>query len=267
MIFLNVLMAVMLLMICACSTPAQRFSSHAMELGFKEDSVESDDFRHQLFYKKNKANNVLHVYLDGDGTPWEHGRWVATDPTSRKPLILDMMALDTVSVVMLGRPCYHQLEQQNQCDNKLWTSHRYSARVVYSMVQALQRWLEDKHVERIVLIGYSGGGALAMLMAPHIRQLDQVVTLAANLDVAAWNDYHGFPPFKDSLNPVDYLPLVQNIPQLHLAGAEDSVVPQAIIQQFSKRVRVARFREYPGFDHGCCWQTIWPDVLAELGGL
>jgi len=177
-----------LLFICSflfgCATPSERFNQKAVSFGFKSQLVETDQFQHQIYLSKHiKKSAVLHVYIDGDGTPWERNRWIADDPTARNPLILRLMAQDTESSLLLGRPCYYGLSYTSECDNKFWTSHRYSKQVVDSMVQALNSWLDQYDYKEIIVIGYSGGGAIALLMADKIKQISNEVTVSANLNV------------------------------------------------------------------------------------
>jgi hypothetical protein len=50
-------------------------------------------FRHVVLDKPGHPSRVLHVYLDGDGTPWD-GNTAAVDPTPRNTLVLGLMRLD-----------------------------------------------------------------------------------------------------------------------------------------------------------------------------
>jgi len=258
-----------LLFICSflfgCATPSERFNQKAVDLGFKSQLVETDQFQHQIYLSKyiNKSA-VLHVYIDGDGTPWERNRWIADDPTARNPLILRLMKQDTESSILLGRPCYYGLSYTSMCDNKFWTSHRYSKQVVDSMVQALNNWLDQYDYKEIVIIGYSGGGAIALLMADKIKQLSTVVTVSANLDVTQWSEFHGYSPLKQSLNPADQAELNATIKQVHFAGKEDEIVPAFIIKEYAEKQSNAKYYEFPGKDHACCWDEDWGEQLRLL---
>jgi pimeloyl-ACP methyl ester carboxylesterase len=255
------------LLLLGCSTPAQHFSAHANTLGFAEKQVTSDQFQHVVFFNQLSGNQVLHVYLDGDGTPWEKRRWVASDPTSRNPMILDLMAADQKPSALIGRPCYHrrQLLNDDNCRPELWTSHRYSKEVVASMVEVLQKWLANNPYPNLVFVGYSGGGTLAMLIAPYFKQTRLIITIAANLDVAEWNAHHGYAPFEHSLDPANKTASFRTIPQVHLAGAKDKVVPLGLIKKFAQKNEHATFKEFPEADHRCCWLEYWESVLTELG--
>lgn len=107
---------------------------------------------------------------------------MATDPGPRNPLMLKLMALDTAPAVYLGRPCYPGLSRQPPCNPALWTSGRYSPQVLASLARALQTLIRDTGSRGIVLIGHSGGGTLAMLLAARVPDVRAVVTLAGNLD-------------------------------------------------------------------------------------
>ncbi|MGR9114813.1 MAG: lipase family protein [Gammaproteobacteria bacterium] len=256
-----------ILLLTACATPAGHFAEAADAYGFVGYTVKSKMFEHQIYsnihHSSQLETGALHVYLDGDGSPWHQKRWLNDDPTSRNPLILDLMHQDNAASLMLGRPCYHGFSQVPPCHFKYWTSHRYAQEVINSMVQALRSWLNMHPYKHIVLIGYSGGGALAILMAPHLADVETVVTVAANLDVDAWSRYHGYGPLAESLNPAT-LALLPSIRQIHIAGLDDTIVPAPIIESFANGQTNSLYWAYPDFDHHCCWSSIWKSILSKF---
>ncbi len=246
-------------------TPSQRFDQQALNLGFKSQQFSSAQFQHKIYLaKKFKEGESLHVYIDGDGTPWERNRWIADDPTARNPLILQLMNQDTVPAILLGRPCYYGLNHTDECDNKYWTSHRYSKQVINSMSQVLNTWLEKYKFNEIVLIGYSGGGTIAILMADKIKNISTVVTVAANLDVTKWSEFHGLSALSYSLNPAETLALDPGIKQIHFAGKDDEVVPSFIIKAYANSQKNAEYYELPGKNHTCCWDNEWKALLGLI---
>lgn len=249
-----------------CATPTQNFLTTALDFGFQEQKLLGQPFTHKIYANPSAYQaklTTLHVYLDGDGTPWKHGR-IANDPTSRNPIILKLMAQDKQAAILLGRPCYHGLSQSLNCQPSFWTSKRYSQTVVNSMGAVLERWLAQYPAKEIILIGYSGGGTLAVLMAEKLKRVKAILTFAANLDVKAWSFHHGYPPLSESLNPVDYQPLSNTIKQLHLAGGEDDNVPAFVIQNYVKKQHKAVFKLYQEFNHYCCWEEQWQQILIEI---
>jgi len=134
---------------------------------------------------------VLNVYLEGDGTPWRYRTIVMPDPTPRRPLMLELMSADPSWSLYLGRPCYNGTSRDAGCDNRLWTSARYSPQVVDSMASAIRVISERHDVDEIRLFGHSGGGALAVLLTEQLSNVKLIVTIAGNLDIDAWTDHHG----------------------------------------------------------------------------
>jgi len=177
--------------------------------------------------------------------------------------------------VLLARPCYHAHPEQGgrgdpgspgvgSCDPWLWTSGRYSGEVVARLARAVQRLVAEGGHPGAVLIGHSGGGTLAMLLAERLPAVRAVVTLAGNLDVAAWVAAHGYAPLPDSLDPSRRPPLGPEVLQLHLLGEEDREIPPGLTAAVIARQPGAVRRVLPDVSHARGWQAVWPDVLREL---
>jgi pimeloyl-ACP methyl ester carboxylesterase len=116
----------------------------------------------------------------------------------------------------------------------------------------------------MVLIGYSGGGVIATLAAERMRDVKVLVTIAANLDIDAWTDYHGYDQLLESTNPASQPPLRSSLDQYHFFGADDRIVPVAIMHRFFDKNTDSTLREISGFDHICCWEAAWTDLLMEI---
>lgn len=207
----------------------------------------------------------LIVYLGSDGRPWVDNR-PAADPTGRRSLALELMLQDSRPAVYLGRPCYHGGAEKPPCDTQLWTAGRYSQVVVNALVTGLGALIERYRPSRLTLVGYSGGGTLAVLAASSMAaEMDTIViTIAANLDPAAWTAFHDLLPLVDSLNPVDAVPSPAGFRQVHLVGTTDIRVPVQTIQRYRERHPDAQLMQVEGFDHVCCWVRDWPQILARI---
>ena len=252
---------ILLLVLTACASPSERLAARAVVLGMRADVIAGSGFQHVVFRHTGRSSRTLHVYIDGDGTPWFAGR-PAADPTPRKLLVLALMALDPDPSIYLGRPCYNGLAETPPCSGAMWTRERYSEAVVSSMAAAMQQVLRDGGFERVIWFGYSGGGTLAVLLAPRFAETVGVVTVAANLDIDAWADLHGYPRLAASLNPAAQTPLPERILQRHYAGGQDRVVPRDIVARGPIDARTLIL--IPSYDHTCCWRTIWPAVLKGV---
>jgi pimeloyl-ACP methyl ester carboxylesterase len=255
---------------CSALSPAERFDSFAKRAGMQPGELAGAGFRHRTFAvaqastteTSSAAAPRLHIYFEGDGTPFLRRDLIAADPTPRTPLTLGLMEADSQRAVLLGRPCYHGLMEG--CDPSLWTVGRYSEAVVASMAAATQRLIDRGGFERVIIIGYSGGGVLALLVADRLRQVDAVVTVAANLDLSAWTRLHGYSPLAGSIDPARTPALRPDLRQLHLTGEADDNVPPSLQRALVERVPGAEFRSVPGFDHRCCWVAAWPAQLEAI---
>jgi hypothetical protein len=237
----------------------------AERLGFNQSIVQGTGFKHVVYSNKAQNNSEeLHVYLDGDGTPWLNNRWISDDPTPGNPLLFRLMSIDSAPAVYLGRPCYHGFSDTPPCEPGLWTHERYSMVVIKTMAVALEQILKPLETKKVILIGYSGGGTLAMLLAEHIQNLQGIVTIAGNLDINAWSRLHDYSPLIGSKNPAQQSPLNPALFQLHFAGGKDQNVPVSLIQPTVLRQYNAQLEVMPEFDHTCCWEKIWPSVLKNI---
>lgn len=255
----------LLLLASGCAAPEISMNREAERLGLIRSVARGTQFQHVVYRNRAQTRNrELHVYLDGDGSPWERRNRIADNPTPRDPLVLRLMALDTAAALYLGRPCYLGFSTTPPCSAEYWTAGRFSATVVDSLAAALQALQNDLQPETTVLIGFSGGGALAMLLAERLQNISGVVTLAGNLDTAAWTKLHGYSPLTGSENPARHPPLPANIFQLHVAGAEDDNVPPDLIRAAVKQQPSAQVLVLPRADHNCCWEQHWPALLEQI---
>ena len=250
------------LVLAGCGFSVERFAERN---GLETSIVEGTGFRHVVVRRFSyPPGNRLHIYIEGDGIPWVEGRRPADDPTPRNPLSLRLMAVDAADAAYLGRPCYFGLAEDDACDHSSWTSGRYSAAVVSSMVAAARTLAVDGGYREIVLVGFSGGGTIARLMARQVPGLAGLLTVNANLDVELWAASHGYRPLTGSISPADDAALPPAVLHVQALGGADRVVPPAITESYRQRHDDLAVWLYPGFDHVCCWLASWPAILARF---
>lgn len=266
---LHGVLILLLAMLTACAAPTVRNEQFAEAQGFQRQLVRGTDFTHRVYVSQGRdavaggRGDTWHVYIEGDGRPWRRPDVVASDPTSVRPLMLQLMALDRGPALYLGRPCY--LGQHDAaCNPVLWTYGRYSAQVVDSLRAALRRLIAVYDIESLVLMGHSGGGTLAMLLAEQLAETRSVVTLAGNLDIDAWALRHSYTPLRYSLNPATRAPLPADIVQRHYVGEDDDNVPATLLQPVVNRQGNARLVVLQGVGHRRGWLLHWPEILASL---
>ena len=249
----------------ACVSPPDRLEAMARDMGLTEDRVRGGQF--ELIVYRNRdvlPSERLHVYLEGDGTPWITRTHIAPDPTPRNPLALRLMALDPAPALYLARPCYNGTARAPGCSPWLWTSGRYSEVVVASMAAALRSLITAQAVSEVALIGYSGGGVIAWQLAQRISEVSVLVTIAANLDIDGWTYRHGFSRLTGSLNPAAGPSMRAGVEQWHLVGRDDENVPPTILGALAPQLGPAVRVLIEESDHSCCWLQLWPDMLRKI---
>lgn len=254
-------------LIAGCQTHRTSSDVLVLSYGMQLGKVSTEAHQHLIIsHKLPQSSQSLHVYIEGDGSPWVQSTRIALDPSPRRPLALQLMRKDHLAdTLYLGRPCYFNHNRYGladpNCHFRLWTSDRYSETVVSSMTQALNTTLSSHTYTEVILIGYSGGGTLAILMAQHLQIPVKVITVAANLDTDAWTTHHGYTPLYGSLNPARVV-TSQGIAQIHLRGRNDKTVPPGLNEEFLARLGQKQ-DVIEEFDHACCWLEAWPELLIQ----
>ena len=212
--------------------------------------------------------DTLTLYIEGDGLAWIDAVTPSFDPTPLDPLAL-RLALRQPSgpAVYLARPCqYVAAADWRICERKYWTSHRFAPVVIEASNQAVEQLKRRFGARRLVLVGYSGGAAVAALLAARRQDVERLVTVAGNLDHRAWTTLDRLSPLSGSLNPADELRRLAPVPQFHFVGELDRTVPKAVADAYSARFpagAIAPIRVVEGFDHSCCWVREWPSLYLE----
>lgn len=210
----------------------------------------------------------LTVYVEGDGFAWVTSTRLSDDPTPRRPVALELAVADPApNVVYVARPCqYVKGTQRRNCHPAYWSSARFAEEVVAATDRVVEHFRSVANASAVRLTGYSGGGALAVLVAARRADVQRVVTVAGVVDTEAWTSLDGTTPLFHSLNPAQVAERVAGIPQIHFVGADDKVVPAAVARSFADRFPPDRrppVTIVPRQGHECCWAEVWPALLAR----
>ena len=265
------LAAAFVLALAGCSGARELHIDEATAIGraggLKPLLLQARGFNVLGFERPGRRQATLTVYIEGDGRAWVNPWQPSTDPTPADPIGLRLAAADPATPLLyLARPC--QYLASDACQKRLWTSARLSAEVVQLFQQLIDDAMRRTGSERVGLIGYSGGGALAALIAERRRDVAWLVTVAADLDLSEWVRLQSIEPLSDSIDPADSAAAIKELWQSHFVGADDRVVPPAVVEAFVRRMSrpdAARVIVEPGFDHECCWPAAWPRLIGQLG--
>ncbi|MBL8343177.1 MAG: alpha/beta hydrolase [Rubrivivax sp.] len=211
---------------------------------------------------------TLSVYLEGDGFAWINRGTPSADPTPLDPVALRLaLRHSSGAAAYLARPCQFSRAPARPCSVRWWTDSRFAPEVVQAVQEALDKLKAEAGVQQLQLVGYSGGGAIAALVAARRRDISRLVTVAGNLDTAQWSAHHGLPHVAGSLNPADAAAGLQDLPQVHFLGAEDAVVPAALATGWPQALQGPAGRNLKrvlGQQHVCCWAQAWPTLQSSL---
>jgi pimeloyl-ACP methyl ester carboxylesterase len=252
------------LFLAACTTNATRIDRLAATLGMSRSVVAAGGFRSLVYMRAGPVpqEEPLTIFIEGDGVPWVGGREPSLDPTTGDPLALKLLGATPPPTAYVTRPCYNDMSAP-RCTPERWTMERYSDEIVSSMKDVVRQAAEQANARRVVLVGYSGGGVLAVLIAERLDNVAVVVTVGANLDVDSWTRQHGYLPLTGSLNPAAST-AQHRWPETHLYGARDENVPPATTDAYFKRFPSARRQIVEANDHVCCWVEQWPELWKRL---
>lgn len=216
--------------------------------------------------------DVLTVYIEGDGLAWLSRSQASPDPTPRNPVGLQLaLRHPRGAAAYLARPCqYTEAGDSANCRRFFWTDGRFAPEVIEASDQAVSELMRRFGATRLMLVGYSGGGAVAALVAARRKDVVGLVSVAGNLDHRKWTDMHHVPALSGSLNPADAWAALVTVPQVHLVGGRDEVVSREVIESYVSRFPAGERPAVvirPDFDHVCCWVDRWHSVWFEAIGM
>lgn len=228
------------------------------------------------------------IFIEGDGAPWSgSGYRPPSDPTPRNSLVLKLAVQEVhlrsessqkqrsrpVVVAYLSRPC--QFEPNHAlCSPKLWTSDRYGSRVLGLMEAAIDEIISSSLVSlrgdkaqlsqvSVYLIGHSGGGTVAALLAGTREGVRCLITLAAPLDLAAWTSRQNLSPLAGSIDPALDPKKLAKTQSHHFLGQDDTLVDLSALGVFAGRQLGRTVDLLVGVSHTDGWEQNWKVIRGK----
>ncbi len=268
----NAAAAVLLIALFAggCSfTPRAEIAARLAESGgLRRVEIAAGPFILTAFARVTQKGRPATVYIEGDGHAWLGRHTPSLDPTPDDPVGLKLAARDGgPNVIYLARPCqYSRMAAPVACPVKYWTAARFSPVVIKTMNDELDILKQHYGFGKINLAGYSGGGAVSVLLAARRHDVATLRTVAGDIDSAVMGQMHGLSPLTGSLAPEDAERAIAHIPQIHFIGGKDTVITPAIYQGYKEMsgqgACVAR-HIVADATHNGGWARVWPALLKE----
>jgi len=256
-----------LFLLPSCATPSADATAVARASGMVREEIRTDTFLLTGFSRLTKQGEPLTVYIEGDGFAWRSIDEPSLNPTPHKALGLGLASYDTAAnVAYIARPCqFTPLEDDPNCgSDAYWTGKRFAPEVVASINQAVSYYMAKSGAKRVHLVGYSGGAAIAALLAMSRTDVDSLRTVAGNLDTEAFNLFHGVSAMPESLNPIKIAPNLALLPQEHFVGDQDETVPPAIADSFASWSPHCATVTHVNATHEEGWLAFWPSAVGRI---
>ena len=223
-----------------------------------QQKIATDDFLLTTYQRFDATadNKQMVVYIEGDGMAWISRDQLSNNPTPVQPIALKLASIDTnVNVLYIARPCQYLWPQKmNRCSSRYWSDKRGSEEVISSINQAISIVKQKQNIPSIRLIGYSGGGGIAALIADRRADVNEFVSVSGNLNYKLFTQTHNLSPMNGSIDPITVANQIGSIPQIHYVGADDKIIPKQIALSFSDKVKVISDVSHDN----------WPDKWAQI---
>ncbi|SDI13919.1 hypothetical protein SAMN05660652_02931 [Propionivibrio dicarboxylicus] len=265
-------------LLAACASPLNfggtRESARAWSeaRGFRQSILHSGAFELTAFLRrpaplaggvvKETDDAVLTVYIEGDGAAWSSPYHPPRDPTPRRPLALALAAIDpSPAVAYLGRPCqYLDAAALARCSAEYWVDKRFDPDVIDAYDLAISELKKRFSARALRLVGYSGGGNIAAILAMRRADVRSLIALASPLSLDAWIQRQGLTSLPGALDPVRQAGRLQAAS--YWVGGRDDIVPPSVVQPFAEQ-KGGTMHVVKGYDHECCWIDDWLIILKE----
>jgi len=252
---------------CAGTTPKTTASDIASKW-FRSAELKGGQFVLQVYYRFDRPGEPLQVYIEGDGRAWLTKNRASRNPSPRNPVGLKLAVRDPNKNVMhIARPCQYVLFDKNpRCDFTYWTNKRFAPEVIDSVSEVIDQGKRKAKATKINLIGYSGGGAVAVLAAAQRSDVMSIRTVAGNIDHKVWTKEHKVSSLNGSLNAAHVAAKVSYIPQIHYIGERDTVIGRYVAESYISKAgsrNCIQLKMVSGVTHNKGWESKWSKLIRE----
>lgn len=233
-------------------------------------TIATEPFLLTAFERMHERGETANIYIEGDGATEITDTVLSLDPTPVNPVALHLSAMDkSDNVAYLARPCQYtgMTDSEESCDKTYWQHKSFAPEVLSSYNAALDDIRGRYGITDFNLIGYSGGGAIAAILAAQREDVKSLRTVAGNLDHKTKNTYFNIPLWEDSLNAIDFAADLKDVPQVHLIGGQDTTIHPAILHSYLQAIGSSSCVDYALIqegEHARGWVDIWPELYHDF---
>lgn len=261
-------MAVFLSLCQACSplSPGD-LDGRASAASMHYQEISTGSFVLATYARIRDTNQPVTIYVEGDSRGWLPSTEPGHDATPDGGLGLRLATLDpSANVVYIAQPCQFD-SSLPVCAEFAKADTRYAEQIMAAMNRAIDHFVVVFPHPHINLVGYSGGGAVAAVLAARRHDVATLRTIAGNLDPEGNGRYHAADPQEDFVDPIDYASRLYALPQEHLVGDKDDVVPPFLTENFIKAIGTSycvRVIHIPEATHKTGWEQAWKTHVTDI---
>lgn len=219
-----------------------------------ERPIKASPFLLTAFERMHERQAPADIYIGGEGHIWGLTGKETRNPTPINPVALHLASKDLAqNVAYIARPCQYSgmLDTSADCDPAYDgpTEKQFAPEVLAAYNTALDDIKSRYDITDFNLIGFSGGGTIAALLAAERKDISSLRTVAAPLGSAE-----------------KVAPALKNIPQHHFIGGQDVIVQPAALHSYLQALGETGCVDYTFIqeaEHEKGWVDKWPEFLAK----
>lgn len=221
----------------------------------------------RAYERIHERGGVANLYIEGDGIVGKYSSGRNADFTPVNPVALHLASKDNAqNLIYLARPCQYngRIEYPHTCSNEEWQTNRFSQEVIESYNTALNEISRRYGIKGFNIIGYSGGAAIATMLAGSRRDILSVRTVAGIMDNTAYAQVADDFPISATRSATEHASDLVKIPQYHFVGGQDNTVTPSVLSTYLRAmpptncVQTLLVQEA---EHEAGWVDKWPELL------
>ncbi|MGH1398409.1 MAG: hypothetical protein ACRBCT_04265 [Alphaproteobacteria bacterium] len=251
----------------ACTGPNSTKEQIAMRLASPawliKRSITAEPFTLTAFERMHTKGQTANIYIEGDGDI-NFARnaiseaEITASPTPTNPIALHLAAFDKAeNLAYIARPCQFtgMSNPDEECTSNYWREGSFAPEVISAYNTALDKMKNRYSLTGYNLIGHGGGAAIAALLTAQRDDVKSLRTVAGILDTSD--------KYTESLNPIDFVNDLRDIPQIHYTGNWDEDVSSDHIHTYLAALGAdscALHIEVTDAEHKEGWVNQWSDL-------